>query len=243
MKMAEEPGTQRESAPKAIRPIFWVGGSKGGVGKSLVAMAVVDLLQRTGRSDMHLIDCDNSNPDVWKAYRDTVSAELVDLDSADGWIQLVNTCSEHVDKIIVINTAARNNGAVRQFGGTLDSTLEELKSTLVALWVINRQRDALELLRDFMGAMPTAHVHVVRNSYFGDEQKFELYNSSKVREVVEQRGGKSVTFPDLADRVVDDLYSKRLPIERAAASLPLGNRAELLRWRSAVQRAFADVLG
>jgi hypothetical protein len=68
------------------------------------------------------------------------------------------------------------------------ASLEELGSKLVALWMINRQRDSLELLREFMSAVPKADVHVVRNGYFGEERKFELYNGSKIREVVEGRG-------------------------------------------------------
>ena len=71
----------------------------------------------------------------------------------------------------MINTAARNNLAVKQYGETLDSSLQELGSQLVALWVINRQRDSLELLREFIDAVPKAAVHVVRNGYFGDEKK------------------------------------------------------------------------
>jgi hypothetical protein len=43
--------------------------------------------------------------------------------------------------------------------------------------------------------MPKANVHVVRNGYFGDEGKFELYNGSDVRKSVEARGGRSVTLP------------------------------------------------
>lgn len=58
-----------------------------------------------------------------------------------------------------------------------------------------------------MSAIPNADVHVVRNGHFGEEKKFELYNSSKVRTAVEERGGQSVTFPDMADRVSDDIYS------------------------------------
>ena len=46
-------------------------------------------------------------------------------------------------------------------------------------------------------------MHVVRNAYFGEERKFELYQGSKIREEVESRGGKSITLPDLADRVAD----------------------------------------
>jgi hypothetical protein len=88
----------------------------------------------------------------------------------DGWIHLVNTCGRRRDSVVVINTAARNNLAVKQYGNTLDSSLEQLGRQLVALWVINRQRDSLELLREFIDAVPKAAVHVVRNGYFAEER-------------------------------------------------------------------------
>ena len=112
----------------------------------------------------------------------------------------------------------------------------------MALWVINRQRDGLELLREFIDAVPKAAVHVVRNGYFGDEKKFELYNGSKIREEVEGRGGKSITLPDLADRVADDIYVRRISLQVAAQELPIGNRAELGRWRGEVRKVLAGVL-
>ena len=158
--------------------IYWVGGSKGRVGKSMMTVATVDHLLEQG-AHVLLVECDTSNPDVWKACREQVETELVDLDEADGWIHLVNTCDRHREGVVVINTAARNNLAVKQYGGTLDSSLEELGSQLMALWVINRQRDSLELLREYIDAVPKAAVHVVRNGYFGDEKKFELYNGSR----------------------------------------------------------------
>ena len=221
--------------------IYWVGGSKGGVGKSMMTVAMLDHLLEQ-RSKVVLVECDTSNPDVWKAYREQVETELINLDEADGWIHLVNTCDRYRDGVVVINTAARNNIAVNQYGRTLDSSLEELGSQLVALWVINRQRDSLELLRQFIDAVPKAAVHVVRNGYFGDEKKFELYNGSKIREEVEGRGGKSITLPDLADRVADDIYSRRISLMVAAKELPIGNRAELGRWRGEVRKILAGVL-
>jgi hypothetical protein len=221
--------------------IYWVGGSKGGVGKSMMTVATLDYVLERGDKAL-LVECDTSNPDVWKAYKDQVPAELIDLDEADGWIHLVNTCDSHRDTVVIVNTAARNNVAVRQYGQTLDSSLEELGTKLVALWVINRQRDSLELLREFTDAVPKADVHVVRNGYFGDERKFELYNGSKIRESLEGRGGKSVTFPDLADRVADDIYTKRLSLSAAAKTLPIGNRAELARWRGEVRKVLSEVI-
>ena len=221
--------------------IYWIGGSKGGVGKSLMTVATLDYLLARG-DDVFLVECDTSNPDVWKAYEEHVKGELIDLDEADGWIRLVNVCQAHRRGSVVINTAARNNVAVTQFGPMLESSLAELGTKLVALWMINRQRDSLELLTEYMQAMPSAEVHVVRNGYFGNEGKFELYNTSKVRDSVEQRGGKSVTLPDLADRVADDIYTQRLALSVAAKELPIGNRAELGRWRGEVRRVLTALV-
>lgn len=222
--------------------IYLVGGSKGGVGKSTVTMAALDYLTYHGENVV-LIETDTSNPDVAKAYKGTTPTELVNLDEADGWIHLVNVCDSARESTVVINTAARNNHGVSAYGSTLGSTLGELQRRLVTLWVINRQRDSLELLKEYMDAIPNAEVHVIRNSYWGDERKFELYNTSKIRKSIEDRGGKSLTFPELADRVTDDLYTKRMSVALALKELPLGNRAELSRWRNDVKKVLDQVMG
>ena len=68
------------------RRIYWVGGSKGGVGKSMMTVATLDHLLERGAKVL-LVECDTSNPDVWKTYREQVEAELIDLDEAAyGWI-------------------------------------------------------------------------------------------------------------------------------------------------------------
>jgi hypothetical protein len=229
------------SETKGAQRIYWVGGSKGGVGKSMMTVATLDYLVERG-DNVLLVECDTSNPDVWNAYSEHLQSELIDLDQADGWIDFVNTCDTHRDHVVVVNTPARNSAAVRQYGLTLDASLDELGSKLVTLWMINRQRDGLELLEEFMEAVPKAEVHVIRNGYFGDERKFELYNESKIRASIEGRGGKSLTLPDLADRVADDIYIKRLALSVAAKTLPIGNRAELGRWRGEVRKVLAEVV-
>jgi CO dehydrogenase nickel-insertion accessory protein CooC1 len=228
---------------KLCRPgrIYWIGGSKGGVGKSMMTVVTLDYLLERGEKVL-LVECDTSNPDVWKTYGKQIEGELVDLDEADGWIRLVNACDANRNRVVVVNTAARNNVGVSHYGRTLEASLDELDAKLVAFWMINRQRDSLELLVEFMEAMPNADVHVVRNGYFGDEGKFELYNGSEVRKSVEGRGGYSVTLPDLADRVADDISSQRLTLSDAAKTLPIGNRAELGRWRAEVRKVLARVV-
>ncbi|PPD02813.1 MAG: protein mobD [Methylocystis sp.] len=223
------------------KAIYMVGGSKGGVGKSMVTMALIHFLTARGE-DVVVVDADTSNPDVMQNYESEIQCEGVNLDDADGWIRLVNLCDENGDKTVIVNTAARNNQGVGAYGVTLSGTLEELQRRLVTLWVVNRQRDSLELLQDFLEAIPNSTVHVVKNGYFGADEKFELYNGSKTRKAIEGRGGKSLLFPDMADRVSDDLYSKRLSIRKALADMPIGNRAELKRWLAQVDGVFSAVV-
>ena len=45
--------------------LFTVGGCKGGVGKSMVSIALLDYLLRRD-TPVLLIDTDTSNPDVWR---------------------------------------------------------------------------------------------------------------------------------------------------------------------------------
>ncbi|HDR9501216.1 protein mobD [Burkholderia pyrrocinia] len=222
-------------------PIYLVGGSKGGVGKSFVSLALADHLQRND-VPVVLVETDTSNPDVMKAVLDEVPCIAYSLDEAEGWIGLVNFSDEHRNAAVVVNTAARSQTGVARFGATLASTLGELRRKLVVLWVINRQRDSLELLRAFSPTFPDATIHVVRNGYFGAPEKFALYQASQLRKTIEARG-HTLDFPDLADRVADELRSQRMSIRVASETMHIGERAELLRWRSLCDTMFSTMIG
>ncbi|WP_175835909.1 protein mobD [Burkholderia anthina] len=220
-------------------PIYMVGGSKGGVGKSFVTLALVDYLQRTD-INVVLVETDTSNPDVMKAVHAEIECASCNLDDVSGWIDFVNFCDTHRAAIVVVNTAARSQAGVEQYGGTLASALDELARRLVVLLVINRQRDSLELLLKFGATFPNAITHVVRNGYFGSPEKFTLYRDSQLRNAVEAQG-QSLDFPDLADRVADELRSQRLSVGNAAQTMHIGERAELLRWRAIYSTMFAKL--
>jgi hypothetical protein len=221
-------------------PIYMVGGSKGGVGKSFVTLALVDYLRRMD-VNVVLVETDTANPDVMKAVHDEIECASCDLDDVSGWIDFVNFCDLHRDSAVIVNTAARSQTGVAQYGGTLASALDDLARRLVVLWVINRQRDSLELLLKFGATFPDAVTHVVRNGYFGAPEKFALYRESNLRKAIEAQG-QSLDFPDLADRVADELRSQRLSIRKAAEMMHIGERAELLRWRALFSAMFARMV-
>ena len=101
------------------KPIRLVGGRKGGVGKSIVSMALVDYLQ-TLDTDVLLIDNHNSNPDVWRTYEDSVETKLLDLDDNDAWITLIYACANRPDSALVINGAARDSRGFGKYRRMLD---------------------------------------------------------------------------------------------------------------------------
>jgi hypothetical protein len=226
-------------------PVYYVGGSKGGVGKSLVSFALVDhLLNR--EHDVLLMDTDTSNPDVYKAHKELELPSLVckmrNLDDADGWTDALNTLESYPSHIAVINSAARSKEGTTAYGELLKAALVELKRDLTTFWVINRHRDSVELLHSFQQVFTDAPIHVCRNLHFGTPDRFDVYNNSKSRERIEQTG-QTLDFPELASRVVDKLYSGRMPIRKAVAELPIGDRVELKRWQARCAEMFDRALG
>ena len=219
--------------------VLMVSGSKGGVGKSTVCMSLVHYEQKRGR-DMLLIEADTANPDVGKVYGKSIETLYLNLDEKEGWMDLANRLAEQPEKTAIINTPARSGEGVKLYGTLLSESLEELHRELVTLWVINSQRDSLQLLKEYLDCMPVGTTHVLRNLYHGPERKFELYNGSKIRETIEIKG-KTLNFPDVADRISDQLHSDRSTIEAVIANAPLGNRAEVNRWVKECATVFEQV--
>jgi Mrp family chromosome partitioning ATPase len=83
------------------KPIYMVSGSKGGVGKSTVSMALVHFLTKRG-DKLLLIDADTANPDVGKAYSKTLETVNVNLDEKEGWMDMANRLSQQPDTTVVI---------------------------------------------------------------------------------------------------------------------------------------------
>ena len=225
-------------------PMYYVGGSKGGVGKSLLSFALVDYLLNQEKSVL-LVDTDTDNPDVYKAHKDlslpNLHCRLNSLDDADGWADLLDTVQNYPEHVVVINAAARTKTSTANYGDIMKGALLEMQRELTVFWVINRYRDSIELLHSFQQAFPDVTIHVCRNLYFGKPENFDLYNTSKAREAIEKTG-MTLDFPEVANRVAEWLYSKRMSIRAAHPEMPFGTRAELQRWRMRCGEMFDRVL-
>jgi hypothetical protein len=229
-----------------MNSIFFVGGCKGGVGKTFVSLALIDYIQDF-YSPVYVFDTDTANPEIIKIYQNHPNQNIVtlnvNLDDDDGWMNLIdNLTGTALNAPVIINTAARNESGINKYGSLLKEALIEMNRDFITFWVINRQMDSLVLLAQFRKVFSESPVHVVRNNFFGEGRKFERYNSSNIRKTLEGEGGKSLDFPDLADRVADEIYTNHISISEGLKTLPLSNRVELKLWKNLCTAMFAQVI-
>ena len=212
--------------------VFFVTGSKGGVGKSVGSIGLLDYFEVRNRK-VSLVETDTANPDVGKAYqKDVKSFSLVNLDENEGWLDLLDIVDASKDDEVVVNTAARNNEGVNRHGSMFDEKLNDFGWHFITLFLINQQRDSCEMLSEYMNVVKYGRIHVVRNRFFGIAPSlFELYDNSALRKSVETREGLSLYLPQLATRVTNLVQSNRLTLEKAWQTATLGSRAEIERWR------------
>lgn len=212
--------------------IVFSEGSKGGTGKSLVSAILLDHFIAKGETPV-LIETDTSNPDVYKSYKEAVAkAFAISTDDADGWATFLNTIDENRDYPIVVNSGARNQESIDKFG----ETLKELELPMKTFWVINKEKDSVILLKNYLEVIPAENVVVVKNRFFGEN--FDEYDASKTSQKISQ----VISIPKALDAAITTYYSKRIPLHLVPENLKFGERLLFKSWLNEVRKAFDTVL-
>jgi hypothetical protein len=224
--------------------IFYVGGGKGGVGKSMVSLTLVQfLIDKFGDSKtIALIETDESNPDVWRVYKGKIPTTTVILDEEEkGWILMSNLIEKSSDTLFIVNSAARSNLGIRKNGRNFAAVLEsgKIAYNFVTFWPMNRQKDSVTLLEDFLEYVSFGSVYPIRNRYFGETDDFTLYlkyleKSGKLRE----RITKTLDFPALADIIADDFYTGGKTIPETIDNLGAFAGQSFLSWKNQAYEMF-----
>jgi cellulose biosynthesis protein BcsQ len=232
----------------AAPPVYLVTAGKGGVGKSLMALTLIDLLLSSGKAPLY-IETDSTTPDVYRCLRrdwiETLDRPLpgvllatCSLTERSGWLDLVDLLDAHRDRCVVVNTPPGLDAALLDHGWLLRDSLGELQRDLVTLWMLDRLPHSVRQLEKYVELFPGTVVHAVKNGIFGDAARFEHYNDSAVRQRLESAGGTSMTLPAMEHSLTDAIYNERRAISDALEHLPLGRRAALRQWREQSHREF-----
>jgi hypothetical protein len=227
--------------------IYYVGGSKGGVGKSLISAVLVQfLIDKYGDSKaVHLIETDESNPDVGRMYSGKISVTPLVLDERDtGWITLYDILEDSSDTLFVINSAARSNHGIEANGKNFSDAIadQSVPYDLVTFWPINRQLDCVNLLMNYLRVIQCGPVFVIRNNYWGEPKDFLIYDAMMKKlpnlEIAESRISGVLDFPALNDLITLAFYSYGKTLPEAAGMLNVFRRQIFLSWKNRAYEIF-----
>lgn len=171
-----------------------VHGDKGGVGKSMVAMALIDYLMSID-VPVALIESDASNSDVRRMYENHVPNTFLALNhDPKSWIGIGNFIEENPDYVFVLNTPA-NIGIPMKKHFTIER-IEALGIPVDLLWVINDNVDAENLMH-------------TRFDEYGDRfrQRVVFFNEFFEAEMVDVEGATTFSFPALHKAVTKALQN------------------------------------
>jgi hypothetical protein len=128
----------------------------------------------------------------------------------------------------------------RNFAAVLESG--KVPYNFVTLWPINRQKDSVELLEDFLNHVSFGPVYPIRNEYFGEPDDFTLYAKYfGESNLLKSRVVKILDFPALADIIADDFYTGGKTIPETVDSLGAFAGQSFLSWRNQVYAMFGEM--
>jgi len=231
-----------------------VHGDKGGVGKSMVAMALANYLMAGQK--VAIIEADTRNPDVARMYSNNLPVAQTNIRSENGWMDVMDFVMKHPGYTIIMNTPAgigeNMKGDMESFASFLQS--QEAPVEMELWWVMNHHHDSVNLFNEAYKAYGQnfARLRVVCNLHFGGGDKsehgpFVLWHESPLKAQIEKKQGMTVFFPGLHIRVVSKVLDPRkiMPFQDAVdtvvgetISLEHSERWKLQQWLADCKKVF-----
>ena len=134
---------------------------------------------------------------------------------------------------------------IRKNGGNLVAVLEsgELPYDFITLWPMNRQKDSVILLEDFLDYVTCGPIYPIRNKYFGDPDEFTLYAKQLGKsKKLQERITKTLDFPTLADLIADEFYTGGKTLPETLKRLGTLARQSFRSWRDRVYAMFEEIV-
>jgi len=245
--------------------IYYVGGNKGGVGKSLWSTMLLDwLFKNRPSAKLLLIDTDLSGSDVGCRYHvgefggkydDRIKAGVLDLsvmvndETGDyiesNWSGLTTLIGNHEDYDVIINSAAAQIGSIKKCGRWFDDIMKMTGHDMVTYWLIGREEFGLEALVDYMNVVKNSVVHVVKNRREGKADSFDIFdNATETNNKIRERKGLVIEFPRLGLNLAASFQNSKMPFDETLASLKnMGDQVMFGRWKDSVWKQIEKTMG
>lgn len=227
---------------QTMKRVIWVTGGKGGTGKSTYARGVLDTLV-TNRVNVAAVDGDPENAQLHRHYKDVGDGVVrTDLAQRDGGDDILAAMENDQPQVILADVAAGGSQILMrlQDESLFLSSAQELGYAFTVVSVLSPIKDSVNMVREALEITRGHSVqHVaVKNLHFGDEDDFEIFDSSKTKQRFIADGGIVLTMRDLLSKTYSVIDKQNLPFQLAAAKaggLPYGDRARIKQWLTCFQ--------
>ncbi|MYD95115.1 MAG: hypothetical protein F4Y02_15815 [Chloroflexi bacterium] len=243
--------------------VVYVGGSRGGAGKSLLAATVVDHVVVRGLPSPLIVDADASNFHTYLPHKAWVPAPVqLHLDTEDSWLDVAALCGEpdHRDRVMVIDGPARDAEVLNRHVDFLQDMAVHLDRPFTVLWVAVGRRNSAEALVRLLELVKRSpdrwcRVVIARNEGKPGRQDFSVHDGSKVlQSLLRDLDVAQFVVPTAAERIAGEIEDSRLtlrafageealPDSTAAAGrfLNQGHALAVKQWRARLGAAFDKV--
>lgn len=205
---------------------FFVDGDKGGVGKSTVARAIIDMLIQAKRfgfpavDTIIVVDADPMNADVCGTggYTNEVvgNTEIVAIRFPiavfDDWKEAIDMLFDALNKYDYENKNVRVVFSLPAAAGLVlleNPDVFSLISILngIPVWVLGNEESSVEQLKRRIEVAPLQYAlgFAVRNLKHGPIKSFDCWNNSEVRKTVLDWGWQEIDFPICMASVINDI--------------------------------------
>ena len=233
------------------KTIYLSHGEKGGVGKSRVAMVLVDYLMKIGHP-VALVEGDKSGIDVGQRYSGLVETGYINLNRPDAMEEAFSSLGrwfeDHArDKNVVVNLPGQASDTLDQFAALLGNVAEMLGYDLSVFYSVgpldlhtgNLQNS---IQTGLMSASEVTRQIVVMSEHGGPVIGYHWFGS-KAREKFLGAGGKEGIMPKLKpdhlEKMVRELSGGYSAMLDRNSPIKIADRALLFSWLKAAHEVVA----
>ena len=239
---------------------YFVDGDKGGVGKSTVARAVVDMLIQSERFGLPnidkivIVDADPMSDDVCgeggyvtEMVGDTqIVAVRFPISVIEHWVEIIDRLSAIevggdivTENVRIVFSLPAGAGLILMENPFIFDMMELFNG--VPVWVLGNEESSVKQLKMRIDIVPAKYEKgfAVRNLKHGTAQSFSHWNNSAIKNIVLDWGWQEIDFPVGMSSVMADLG--RTPAHRAASTSMGVNGKKLGAGTMLVLNSYRDV--
>lgn len=220
--------------------VHFIGGEKGGVGKSMTARVLAQYYIDHQRPFLGF-DCDASHGTFSRFYQDYASAVVVgDDDSLDGMLSAVE---EHPERDLIIDLAAQSAQPINRWVEETDvfGLLNELGMQVVWWHVMDDGADSVTLLEQVLDRYQEQPVSIVVVQNLGRGDSFERFQQSRVYQQVVAQEAAVIELPRLHTKLTQKIDFNNSSFWAVANDRSLMNIAERQRMKVWLRKSYEQL--